>query len=96
MTVNWLGLVFPALMFLVWPVVVFVSAKFVKRRTFWSSTGSAAATAVASTFVGIAVADAVSTSRYRAAGGWLFPLLWMSVPLLWLLLAVIRARRPRP
>jgi hypothetical protein len=62
------GLVFAALMLLAWPMVVFASARFVRRRPVGASLMLALGAGVVSIFVGIAVADAVAMSRYRAAG----------------------------
>ena len=90
---NLLQLGFLLAVWFVWPVVAFVRAKHFKRRSLSAALTSAAVALCVSTGLGIVTSDALSVRKDAREIRWLFPYVWIVVPLLWLLLVAIRAGR---
>jgi Na+-driven multidrug efflux pump len=74
----------------IWPVVAFVRAKHFKRRSLSAALTSAVVALFVSTGFGILISDALSGNKDAREIRWLFPYVWIVVPLLWLLLVAIR------
>jgi hypothetical protein len=89
--VNLFQLGFLLALWFIWPVVAFVRAKHFKRRSLSAALISAAVALCVSTAFGIVTSDALSMSKDAREIRWLFPYVWIAVPLLWLLLVAIRA-----
>jgi hypothetical protein len=79
-----------------WPMVVYIRAKYFKRKDPAAARSAAVIAFVVSTGLGILFTDAVSVSTHRRGAGWIVSCVWIAIPLLWLLLGVVQARWIRP
>jgi hypothetical protein len=92
---DWHQLILLLAGWLLWPTVVFIRTRHVQGKTLAAALGSAFVALAVSTAFGILFTDAVSVSKYRWTASWVMPCGWIVIPLLWLLLAVVQARRVR-
>jgi uncharacterized membrane protein len=79
-----------------WPTVVFIRAKNLKRKSLAAAIRAAVVAFAVSTGLGILFVDALSVSPCRRSASWIVSCIWIVIPLLWLFVGVVRARRKRP
>jgi len=88
---NLLQLGFLLAVWFTWPVVAFVRAKHFKRSSLSAALISAAVAFFVSIGLGLLISDALVGNKDAREIRWLFPYVWIAVPLLWLLIVAIRA-----
>jgi amino acid transporter len=97
MTVNAsYQLVWTLVCLFLWPTVVFIRAKHLQRKSPSDAFLAAVVAFVASIYLMILIFDALMVSPYRSSTPWIALCIWIVIPLLWLLVRVVRARRKHP